>query len=124
MNISSRLTSHNSQFTIRSSIAAMVLASLGLSSPAMAQSPFVGARATGMAGAAVAVSDDGTAMWTNPAGFARDPRLDAEILAGGVATNRNDFTGTVDRLSGIDFTRLTPAVLAAGVADLRKISTP
>ena len=76
----------------------------------------------GMAGAAVAVADDGSALWTNPAGFARDPRLDVEILAGGVATNRNGFTSTVDSLSSIDLSKLDPARIAAGVADLRKLA--
>jgi hypothetical protein len=55
-----------------------------------------------MAGAATAVADDGTAVWTNPAGLARDERLDVELFGGGVATNRNDFTAAVDRLSSID----------------------
>ena len=77
-----------------------------------------------MAGAAVAVSDDGSALWTNPAGFARDPRLDAEILAGGVATNRNDFTTIVDRLSAIDFSRLDQNVITGAVTDLKKLSAP
>jgi F plasmid transfer operon, TraF, protein len=77
-----------------------------------------------MAGAATAVADDGAALWTNPAGFARDPRLDAGLLAGGVATSRNDFTATVDRLSSIDFSRLDPAGIASGVADLRRLAAP
>ncbi len=77
-----------------------------------------------MAGAAVAVADDGTALWTNPAGFARDPRLDVDLFAGGVATNRNDFTAIVDRLSAIDFSKLDPATVAAGVADLKRLAAP
>ena len=84
----------------------LVLALVAFASAALAQSPFVGPRAAGMGGAAVAVSDDGSALWTNPAGVARDPRMDAEILAGGVATNRNEFTSIVDRLSAIDLVRL------------------
>src|SRR5258706_10904903 len=83
----------------------LVLALVAFASAAVAQSPFVGPRAAGMGGAAVAVSDDGSALWTNPAGFARDPRLDAEILAGGGAPNRNQVTAIVDRLSAI---RLLP----------------
>ena len=65
----------------------------------MAQSPFVGPARDGDGRRCGGGGDDGTALWTNPAGFARDPRLDVEMLAGGVATNRNDFTATVDRLS-------------------------
>jgi len=77
-----------------------------------------------MAGASVAVSDDGSALWSNPAGFARDPRLDIEILAGGVATNRNEFTSIADRLSSIDFSSLNPNVIAGAVTDLKKLSAP
>src|SRR5947209_15368375 len=99
-------TTHNSRLTTLFSTAGLFLAAVSFSSAALAQSPFVGPRAAGMGGAAVAVSDDGSALWTNPAGFARDPRLDAEILAGGVATNRNEFTSLVDRLSAIDLVRL------------------
>jgi hypothetical protein len=81
-----------------------------------------------MGGAAVAVSDDGSALWTNPAGFARDPRLDAEILAGGVATNRNEFTSIVDRLSAIDLVRLRAGLdqdrIPGAVADLKSLARP
>jgi len=100
-----------------------LLALLSFSSAALAQSPFVGPRSAGMAGAAVAVADDGSALWTNPAGFARDPRLDVDLLAGGVATNRNDFTAIVDRLSSIDFSRLDSQRIAAAVTDLKTLGT-
>src|SRR6202162_5607488 len=101
--------------TNRLSIASIVLLLLSFSSALTAQSPFAGPRSAGMAGAAVAVSDDGSALWTNPAGFARDPRLDAEILAGGVATNRNDFTSIVDRLSAIVLSRLDKKIIHGSV---------
>jgi hypothetical protein len=108
--------------------AGLFLAIVSLSSAALAQSPFVGPRAAGMAGAAVAVSDDGSALWTNPAGFARDPRLDAEILAGGVATNRNEFTSIVDGLSSIDLVRLRAGLdldrIPQAVADLKILGRP
>ena len=55
-----------------------------------------------MGGASVAVADDGTALWTNPAGLALRDGLDVEIFGGGVATNRNEFTAAVDRLASID----------------------
>ncbi len=77
-----------------------------------------------MAGAAAAVADDGSALWTNPAGFARDPRLDVELFGGAVATSRNEFTQIVGRLSSIDFSKLDPARIAAGVADLQKLAAP
>lgn len=59
-----------------------------------------------MAGAATAVADDGTALWTNPAGLARDERLDIQLFAGAVASNRRDFTAIVDRLSSLDLAGL------------------
>ena len=109
-------------------VSGLVLASVAFASAALAQAPFVGPRAAGMGGAAVAVSDDGSALWTNPAGFARDPRLDAEILAGGVATNRNEFTSLVDRLSAIDLVRLRAGLdqdrIPGAVADLKTLARP
>jgi hypothetical protein len=121
-------TTHNSRLTTFLSTASLVLALVSLSSAALAQAPFVGPRAAGMGGAAVAVSDDGSALWTNPAGFARDPRLDVEILAGGVATNRNEFTAIVDRLSAIDLTRLRAGLdqdrIPGAVADLKTLARP
>jgi hypothetical protein len=128
MNFSSLITKHKSQITNPFSTAVIVLATLWFASAAMAQSPFVGPRSAGMAGAAVAVSDDGSALWTNPAGFARDPRLDAEILAGGVATNRNEFTSIVDGLSSIDFARLRAGLdlsrIPRAVGDLKTLARP
>jgi F plasmid transfer operon protein TraF len=59
-----------------------------------------------MAGASVAVADDGTALWTNPAGLARDPRIDVEIFGSALATNRNEFTGALDRLASLDLDRI------------------
>lgn len=120
--------SHVSQLTTFLSTAGLVLGLVAFASAALAQSPFVGPRAAGMGGAAVAVSDDGSALWTNPAGFARDPRLDAEILAGGVATNRNEFTAIVDRLSAIDLVRLRAGLdqdrIPGAVADLKTLARP
>jgi len=124
MNFSAPITNHKSQITNRFSALVFSLLLLSVSSALTAQSPFVGPRGAGMAGAAVAVSDDGSALWTNPAGFARDPRLDVEILAGGVATNRNGLTSVVDRLSAIDFSRLDQNVINGAVADLKKLSAP
>jgi hypothetical protein len=124
MNFSAPITNHKSQITNRFSALVFSLLLLSVSSALTAQSPFVGPRSAGMAGAAAAVSDDGSALWTNPAGFARDPRLDVEILAGGVATNRNDLTSIVDRLSAIDFSRLDQNVINGAVADLKKLSAP
>ncbi len=103
-------------------------AALGVARGSMAQTPVVGPRAAAMGGASVAVADDGTAVWTNPAGLARDERLDLEIFAGAVATNRNDFLGAVDRLSSIDLDRIRSgqdlARIPGAVRDLLRISEP
>lgn len=81
-----------------------------------------------MAGAAVAVADDGTALWTNPSGLARDLRLDVEIFGSGVATNRNQFTAIVDRLSSLDFSRLRSGLdldkIPGAVRDLLRLAEP
>ncbi|MBC8645858.1 MAG: conjugal transfer protein TraF [Thermoanaerobaculia bacterium] len=86
----------------------LLLGAAGLLLPLaiLGQSPFVGPRGTAMGGAATAVADDGTALWTNPAGLARDPRLDVALFGSGVATNRNEFTGAIDRLASIDLDRI------------------
>ena len=107
---------------------ALVLScALLISSAASAQAPVVGPRSAGMAGASTAVADDGTALWTNPAGLARDPRVDVEIFGGGLATNRNDFTAALDRLSSIDLARIRSGDLSqlpGALADLHRLTTP
>ncbi len=49
-----------------------------------------------------AVADDGTALWTNPAGLARDPRTDLDLFGGAVATDRGNFRALAAGLSGLD----------------------
>jgi len=92
-----------------------------------AQTPMVGPRSAGMAGAATAVADDGTAVWTNPAGLARDERLDLELFGGGLATNRNNFTSAVDSLSKIDLDAIRAGnldELSRAVRDLQVLAQP
>jgi hypothetical protein len=95
---------------------------------AAAQTPVVGPRGAAMGGASVAVADDGTALWTNPAGLGRDPRIDIEIFGGAVATNRGEFTAIVDRLSSIDLDRIRAGQdlgkIPGAVRDLITLSHP
>ncbi len=77
-----------------------------------------------MAGAATAVADDGTALWTNPAGLARDLRIDVELFGSALATNRNEFTTAIDRLSSIDPLHPGPDDLATAIHELTRISEP
>jgi hypothetical protein len=103
-----------------------VLAALLLAPGARAQTPFVGPRASGMAGASVAVADDGTALWTNPAGLARDPRTDLDLFGGAVATDRGNFRELAGALSGIDLPSIAgdPAAVLDVVSDLAHLAQP
>lgn len=108
----------------RGLLAVALLAALEVPSPLFAQQPFIGSRSAGMAGAAVAVADDGTALWINPAGLARAERREVDIFGGGVATDRGGFLAVADGLSGLDPSVLSgdPAGLAAALADLRRLT--
>ncbi|HSS44540.1 MAG TPA: conjugal transfer protein TraF [Thermoanaerobaculia bacterium] len=103
-----------------------VFAALLGSSALLAQQPFVGSRSAGMAGASVAVAEDATALWINPAGLSRSERPDLDVFAGAVATDRGRFLSTADGLSRLDPRGLAgdPAGLAAAVADLRRMAAP
>ncbi len=79
-----------------------------------------------MAGAAVAVADDGTALWTNPAGLARAPRTDLDLFGSAVATDRGDFRSTVSSLSGLDLPAIAsnPSAILDVLSDLSRLTQP
>ena len=95
---------------------------------ASAQTPVVGPRGAAMGGASVAVADEGTAVWTNPAGLARDERLDLQLFGGAVATSRADFLGIADRLSSLDIARIRSGQdlsrIPGAVADISRLAQP
>jgi hypothetical protein len=75
---------------LRGTLALLCLATAA--STAIAQTDFelVGTRARGMAGAFVAVADDASATWWNPAGIATVGIFDLSIDTGGAALNLDD----------------------------------
>lgn len=104
---------------------AVFAASLLVSLPAaflVAQQPFFGSRATGMAGAQTAVASDGTALWANPAGLGVDPKLDLILFGSALATDRGQFMSSVNVLSAFDPNK--PAQAAAAVAALDVLARP
>jgi hypothetical protein len=110
----------------RRSTEAVFAASLLLSLPAaflLAQQPFFGPRAAGMAGAQTAVASDGTALWTNPAGLGIDPKLDLDLFGSALASDRG-FMASVNVLTGLDRAHITPAQLTAAIASLGSLARP
>jgi hypothetical protein len=105
---------------------ALLLAALWLPSTAFAQSPFFGARQTGMGGAATAAVDDGMALWINPAGLAREPRPDVELFGSGVASDGGDFRDAAMNLSGTDLAAAAqdPQDLLNVIAGLGALAEP
>lgn len=99
-----------------------------IAAAARAQTPFAGPRAGGMGGASTAVADDGTAVWTNPAGLARDERLDVEVFGGVLASNRNNFTAALDRLASLDLDRIRQGQdlsrIPGAIRDLQILASP
>ncbi|MGH9368212.1 MAG: hypothetical protein ACRD3M_11120 [Thermoanaerobaculia bacterium] len=104
------------------------LAALLSASPSLlpAQTPFFGPRAAGMAGAMTAVADDGTALWTNPAGLARDPRTDLDLFGGAVASERGALREFLEPLSGLDLAALSqnPSAILPVIGDLAALAQP
>lgn len=91
----------------RRSLALVVLLLAASASPALAQGfEISGTRAQGMAGAFVAVADDATATWWNPAGLGGGAFLSAVVERGQMREPANPLQGgaaTRDRTSGFAF---------------------
>jgi hypothetical protein len=94
--------------TIIRTAAACVVTSLAIATAAHAQIvEAVGERALGMGGAFVAVANDSSAAWWNPAGQAAGPFVDLSL--GRAVTERRDaFPSGRDRVSG--FALSTPVI--------------
>jgi hypothetical protein len=95
-------------------------------SPLRAQFPWAGARAVGMGGAQVAAVDDATAAWSNPAALARLQGWNFQLFGSGVASNRNNFLGTVDSLLNLPFDDIVdgsrPDLIPVLVSDLTALT--
>ncbi len=83
-----------SQTVSFSVIATCLLAS---ASPLRAQTPWAGARATGMGGAQVAAVNDNSATWSNPAALGALKGWELQVFGGFAAQNRNNLVGTLVR---------------------------
>jgi len=77
-----------------------------------------------MAGAQTAVASDTTALWANPAGLGIDPKLDFDVFASALASDRGGFQSSVNSLAGLDLTNLTPTQAAATFATLTNLARP
>jgi hypothetical protein len=118
---------------IRSSALRFLLAGsllLVVAAPARAQFPSAGARAIGMGGAQVAAVDDPTAAWVNPAALAGLKGWNFEVLAGGIAQNRNNLVGTLTTLGNLPYDQIVAGdrpdlvpVLVAGIVNLARPGT-
>ena len=92
----------------------------------VAQQPFIGPRAAGMAGAQTAVANDSTALWANPAGLGLDPKLDVDLFGAALATDRGHMVQSFDVLRVLNPVQLAGNAVAraAALSALQSLSGP
>ena len=95
-----------------------------LAAPVLAQQPWAGPRAIGMAGAQVGAANDATALWNNPAGLGVDPKLEFNVFGGALASDRNNFVSSVNFLAGLDPNTITSQELLQAIATLGNLNRP
>lgn len=97
---------------------------IGLASPAAAQFPWAGARATGMGGAQVAAVADNSAAWSDPAALASMKGWSVQVLGGGTAQNRNNLVGNLTTLAGLPWGDLGSEDVPVAIAGIANLARP
>lgn len=99
-------------------------------SPLRAQTPWAGARATGMGGTQVAAANDNSAAFSNPAALGGLKGWEIQVLGGFAAQNRNNLVGTLVNLGDLDFDAIADGsapeqlpILIGGIANLARPGT-
>ena len=114
-----------SSFLTRLGLSALFLA---LTAPASAQTPWVGARSMGMAGAQVGAVNDNSAIWSNPAALAGLQGVDIQILGSFAAQNRNNLVGSIVNLSELPWDEILdgerPELIPGAIANILNVARP
>ena len=110
-----------SQTLFFSVIATCLLAS---ASSLRAQTPWAGARATGMGGAQVAAVNDNSATWSNPAALGALKGWELQVLGGFSAQNRNNLVGTLVGVSDLVDDGVSEAELPGLIGGITTLATP
>src|SRR3954468_13941768 len=104
---------------LRASALVLVFLGFPLSSATAQTSSTIGERAQGMGGAFVAVADDATAIFWNPAGLGTGSSFDAQVDLSFPGPNRNraartSFAGAAMPAFGMAFYQVRSAVSSSG----------
>ena len=112
----------------RSRLFLLAVLILAAASPALAQFPWAGARATGMGGAEVAAVNDNSAIYANPAALGSLEGWNFQILAGAIAQNRNNLVGKAVDLSDLPWDEILdgqrPDLVPVAVAGIVGLAQP